>query len=328
MNKKLLVINPDQIMEVQFDQQITIGRDVFNSLSVQDPEVSRSHAIIFEQDGHYIIKDLKSRNGVYVRGEKVRDATLEPGDEVILGSTVLIFAPEETLDLQKSLSRRGRFLVENRRKQGGEPRPAPAEIYPCGEMNRTLHTLFSDPDRTTFFTLDSAIALLQTVKEMDEAADGRELFDCALRRSLALLGGHRGVIMEADDTRRQLKVRAIVTSDEHDSIAIAQPILQAALNEENCICCPNVRRDPRFEKLASRDGRKIHSFAAVPVHAQEELFGFLYLDSEDESVSYDFNALRSLFFISRHLGSLLRVRAGHFARHARSEKVTILPATR
>ena len=49
MSKKLLLINQTDYMEGPFDQQLTIGRDVFNSLSLQDSEISRSHAIIFEQ---------------------------------------------------------------------------------------------------------------------------------------------------------------------------------------------------------------------------------------------------------------------------------------
>lgn len=319
MSRKLLVINPDNTMEVQFDQQITIGRDVFNSLCLRDAEISRSHAIVFEHDGHFVIKDLKSRNGIFVRGEKVREASLKPGDEVILGATLLFFDPPENFDMKSFLSRRGQYLME--KNLGGEgDKFVPAEVFTTEEMNHALQTLFTEPDRNSFFTLDHALMLLRTIKEMDEAADTRELFEGALRCTLTMLGGHRGVIMEADETKKNLKVRAILTTDNSATIVIGQPILQFVLAEEKCICCANIHRDRRFNKMGMKSGKRIHSFTAAPIQTGDELFGFFYLDSEDESISYSYSELRSLYFIANHLGSLLRVRPGHFARHARSEK--------
>ena len=77
-NHRLLILHPSGRTEVTFDQQLTIGRDVYNSLCLHDPEISRSHAIIFEHNGDVIIKDLRSRNGIYVNGLKVADQALVP----------------------------------------------------------------------------------------------------------------------------------------------------------------------------------------------------------------------------------------------------------
>ena len=51
MSKKLLIVNPEQCMEVHFDQQITIGRDLYNSLSLQDAEVSLLMAESLQKSG-------------------------------------------------------------------------------------------------------------------------------------------------------------------------------------------------------------------------------------------------------------------------------------
>src|SRR5947209_8322261 len=143
MSPKLLVINPDQCMEVAFDQQITIGRDVFNSLSLQDPELSRSHAIIFEQEREIIIKDLKSRNGVFVKGERLNETSLRPGDEIILGSTVLIFDPPETFDLETALSKRGKYLIEKRSaKSPAAAISDPVTVFAPGELDHAIEQLF------------------------------------------------------------------------------------------------------------------------------------------------------------------------------------------
>ena len=151
---------------------------------------------------------------------------------------------------------------------------------------------------------------------MDEAPDAVQLFEKALRRTLATLGGHRGVIMESDDSKERLKVRSIFSADNSDTILIGQPILRLLLGAEKCIHCPNIRRDKRFEQMAVKCKRPIHSFVATPIKSHQDLFGFIYLDSEDDSVSYDFAALRSLTFIAFHIGALLRTRPKHFHKHA------------
>ena len=84
MPNKLLILNPDRKMEAPFDQQLTIGRDVYNALCLHDSDVSRSHAIVFEQEGKVLIKDLNSRNGVYINGEKKTESPLKSGDEIEL----------------------------------------------------------------------------------------------------------------------------------------------------------------------------------------------------------------------------------------------------
>ena len=86
--------------------------------SLHDPDCSRSHAILFEQDDHAIIKDLNSRNGVYINGEKVHEQALNDGDEVILGSTVMIFNPPEKINVEKALSSRGQYILKKQASRG------------------------------------------------------------------------------------------------------------------------------------------------------------------------------------------------------------------
>ncbi|WP_353125496.1 FHA domain-containing protein [Parapedobacter pyrenivorans] len=71
--------------------ELRIGRDPASEIRF-DPEqeltVSRQHARIVRQpDGHIIIEDNRSRNGLYVNGRRVSGNTaLNPGDEVKLGN--------------------------------------------------------------------------------------------------------------------------------------------------------------------------------------------------------------------------------------------------
>ena len=325
MTSKLLILHADKSMEVQFDQQITIGRDVFNSLSLQDAEVSRSHAIIFEQDGETILKDLKSRNGCFVQGDKAAECTLQSGDELIMGGTVIIFDPPEDVELSTLLSKRGRYLLEKRAVKTPLERPTPPTTFTRDQMEEAIDKLFDDPDSTSFFTVSNALLLLKAIKDMDDAPDAGRLFDCAVSHALAMLGGHRGVIMEVDATREHLKVRSLMAVEETDTITIAQPILRIVLGSEKCLFCSDIVRDRRFAQIGRTSQRPIHSFVAAPIVGREELYGFIYLDAEDNSVSYDYTAVRSLYVIAGHLGALLRKRPMHFPKHAVSSPALHAP---
>lgn len=320
MVKKLLIINPDQYMEVPFEQQLTIGRDVYNSLSLQDVEISRSHAIIFDQGAKTIIKDLNSRNGVYVNGDRVQEQVVQDGDEIVVGSTIIFFNPAEGLEIEKRLSRRGEYLFE-RRASKSAPRPAePVTIFTPNQMEKVVHRLFNDPESTTFFTLTNATALLRTFYNMGHATSTQDLFRVTLENAMELLGGDRGVIMESDGGKEKLKVRSIHSPDENDStIEISQQVLRVVLRAERCVYCPNIESDSRFAKPGQRNRHGIHSFISAPIIVGKTYFGFVYLHSESKKREYDYVALRSLYLIASLLAALLQPHRTHFVHEPAAE---------
>ncbi|MBK7584615.1 MAG: diguanylate cyclase [Myxococcales bacterium] len=63
----------------------TIGRELDNSLRINEGGISRHHArIAWEDDAHWV-EDLASRNGTYVKGRRVNKAPLADGDLVQFG---------------------------------------------------------------------------------------------------------------------------------------------------------------------------------------------------------------------------------------------------
>ena len=58
-----------------------LGRHADNNLVLRDNRVSRTHARIFAENGHYVIEDLNSRHGTWVNGAQIappRAAQLRP----------------------------------------------------------------------------------------------------------------------------------------------------------------------------------------------------------------------------------------------------------
>ena len=68
-----------------------IGRSTTNDLVINDPEISRRHAVILFEHEQYRIQDLNSKAGVIVNGQRVRAQILQPGDVIQIGSTTLRF---------------------------------------------------------------------------------------------------------------------------------------------------------------------------------------------------------------------------------------------
>ncbi|OBK29368.1 regulator [Mycobacterium asiaticum] len=69
-----------------------IGRLDDNDIVLDDTDVSRHHAVIADTGTGYVITDLRSTNGVEVRGEPVRgSATLTSGDSVCIGGLEFTF---------------------------------------------------------------------------------------------------------------------------------------------------------------------------------------------------------------------------------------------
>jgi hypothetical protein len=80
-----------------------IGRAASCQLSLDDPLVSRNHAVISVSEDGVTVEDLGSRNGVRVNGDLVAGAhKVSHGDQIVIGSQELVYlfrrdAPADTL---------------------------------------------------------------------------------------------------------------------------------------------------------------------------------------------------------------------------------------
>jgi pSer/pThr/pTyr-binding forkhead associated (FHA) protein len=94
----VVTAGPEAGRRVELGQEVAIGRQDAD-LVVEDPEVSRRHAVLRRSGGSVVVEDLDSTNGTFVNGERIRGPIkVGPGDQVRVGRTTLEIEPDQRTD--------------------------------------------------------------------------------------------------------------------------------------------------------------------------------------------------------------------------------------
>lgn len=80
-------------------KRLILGRDEdYADYVLNDPAVSRMHAMIFLDGSSYLLRDMGSSGGTFLNRKKVREAVLNEGDSILIGSTVMEFRLQADLE--------------------------------------------------------------------------------------------------------------------------------------------------------------------------------------------------------------------------------------
>jgi len=102
---------------------LILGRDLSNDIVVNDPEVSRRHARLILQEGSYILEDLSSTNGTFIRGQRLgAPLVLRPGETITIGEKVVL--KYEVLQTDPNAT----VVVQRRVVDATQPPAAPVSI--------------------------------------------------------------------------------------------------------------------------------------------------------------------------------------------------------
>jgi hypothetical protein len=85
VSKKLIVSDGMRERELQLVGRIVVGRDPACDVSHDHSLLSRRHAEFVAAGDLVVVRDLGSRNGVFVNGTKTAEHSLQPGDVVQIG---------------------------------------------------------------------------------------------------------------------------------------------------------------------------------------------------------------------------------------------------
>jgi pSer/pThr/pTyr-binding forkhead associated (FHA) protein len=83
---------PDKTWEVQLAaDSTTIGRGRDNDVAIADESVSQHHALLERRGEEFLIRDVRSRNGIWLGKQRVEEHRLRDGDVLSLGRAKMVF---------------------------------------------------------------------------------------------------------------------------------------------------------------------------------------------------------------------------------------------
>jgi pSer/pThr/pTyr-binding forkhead associated (FHA) protein len=100
----ILMDDNESVYELESETCI-IGRKEYCDIFIDDKQISKHHARILKDAGHYAIEDLESRNGTFINGKRIKRAILRDGDRIILAETLLVYHKDEMHRTSKKIRR-------------------------------------------------------------------------------------------------------------------------------------------------------------------------------------------------------------------------------
>ncbi|PYV09492.1 MAG: hypothetical protein DMG07_23080 [Acidobacteria bacterium] len=91
LSRSPAVLEVDGAGKFFIEQSAMIGRADDVEISLERRTISRHHARIFYEGGHYWLRDLESANGTTVNGKRTRLQILSDGDTVCFGEAKAVF---------------------------------------------------------------------------------------------------------------------------------------------------------------------------------------------------------------------------------------------
>ena len=271
---------------------VFVGRDQSMDLVLDDPRVSRQHAVITSKDGNYFIQDVGGRNPVRVNRTVVVRHLLRKGDAVLLGNTHLKFQEAGDGPAGTDLSGAGEAAED-----------ASAVV----DARETFQNLRDTPDilsseRTVSGTVDDeedlvsaggAVRNLRILRNFSELirniSDRQRLLESALHAALDNLDVKYGFIgLFGPGGELEIRVQRS-PRDPAGPISYSSSIVERAQQEGIAILF-DAEGDsgPSRAGLDSRSLKQlqISSAMCLPLFKAEEVYGVLYIDDRGRETPF------------------------------------------
>jgi adenylate cyclase len=256
--------------------ETAIGRDMQNDLVLEDPRVSRRHAVVRQTPQGIIISDLRSGNGTYINDgtERITEARLTPNDVIRMGTTTLTLiledvAPPEAVQEEwaERLQKTPDELITTlaiAELGGSQEIPSVVLRHELEKKERIL-ALFYELSRK-----------LSSVFSLEEIYD--KVFEILFQVTPAL----RCVIFRRDEQGEFQQVASRMREGSLDQpLPISQTIFEKVARERVSLLLEDTRRSSKELPSHSILFSQIHSVMAAPIIGRRGLLGIIYADRRD-----------------------------------------------
>ena len=266
------------------EDEVSIGREPSNQISLLDSLVSRRHSVIRKNGEGFLIQDLDSRNSTFVNNVPVKERLLADGDQIRIGKSTLVFQglTRDDADGRASL------------KLDTAPTPGGPTL-----VLRKQDAIYLQPSK-----LDALDATERTVRDLNVLLN--------FSKSLNLVHGLAALqqkVLEAVLEISPADRAAILLTEEgtggfasvmgrdrrlgpNQSIQVSQTILKRVIEEHVAVLSNDVPSDETFREAESLLAPHVSAVLAVPLEVQDKLLGALYLDTSSQGARFDSELLQ------------------------------------
>jgi predicted component of type VI protein secretion system len=143
MPARLVPLTPGAAPPIALERPvILIGRHPECDAHLDFPQISRRHCCVAQVAEAYILRDLGSRNGVHVNGQKIDEARLKPGDEVAIAQFLYRLDAPDPRPAAPATPAAAKTPAPSPAPAAPQASPAPPKPAPKAEVL----PLASDPD--------------------------------------------------------------------------------------------------------------------------------------------------------------------------------------
>ena len=266
---------------VSFDIRgaMTIGRNPDSVLYLEDPQVSRKHAVIEQTYNGTFLRDLGSGNGTYIGDRRILEYRLSPGDIIRVG----------TIEL--------RYEAERTPETGVRFRATPDGKLEASNVAHVSQTFFQESTLNPQLDAQHRLAAVYKANQIiSSERDLRKLFARVIDQIFLLIPAHNGVILLKDERTGEL-VTEYVKSGSGDPV-ISSTIINRALTKGEAVITCDAADDSQFEGGVSIIAQNIASAMCCPLMHQEEVLGVLYVDTRGTTNAFTKNDLALLWALS------------------------------
>jgi HD-GYP domain-containing protein (c-di-GMP phosphodiesterase class II)/pSer/pThr/pTyr-binding forkhead associated (FHA) protein len=255
--------NKGKLYDIQ-DRPLTVGREDNQVIQIMDQGVSRAHAEIFRLGEMCFVRDLNSTNGTYVNDVKITEESLKAGDEMLIGTTILVFE-----DVVPSRSSGDRVEFEGEENARIETTTVELKVDSKGtraigkEVQSRNLTLISQLGRTLRGERDFQVAQEKTVEILCQA-----------------IGANQGFMFSIEPGTEKVVPRIVVeTEDSGVDRKVSRTIVNRVKTSGLPLLTSDATLDERFSLSESVILKKIKSVICAPVQSGERVEGLLYFHS-------------------------------------------------
>ena len=276
--------------------EVSLGRSPDNDLKLPDQFCSNRHALIVGTLDGYAVRDQGSKNGVFVNGVKIlAETTLHKGDEILLGSTRIVFDEQLPTKVEMVEGPAGpanyNTMIQVRdilKRPPPDTKASPAQT-PAADLERLRR------EQKILFVLNEVSQALIYHFPLDKLLD--HIMDLIIQN----IPMDRGVLMLKEGEPFQLVpkvVRIVDPGMRNQNIQVSRTILNTALAKNSSILLSDIQSDSFFKEQASVVRSNVRSAMCVPMWNNEEIVGIVYTDRASIANPFTEDDLKLLTLLS------------------------------